>query len=123
MGYYPAVVQADQIYRTRENRGFCKHNGIRLSGPALDRPRKDGRTSEDRQTTKRDAGERNAIEGKFGEGKRKYGLGHIRARLAQTSEAVITLQLLVMNLERRLHVLFYLIFSLLSHGRPPLNSQ
>lgn len=117
MGFYPAVVQADQIYRTRENRRFCKQHGIRLSGPALGRKPKNGPTSEDRQVAKQDTGERNAIEGKFGEGKRKYGLGCIRARLAKTSESVITLQLLVMNLERRLRVLFCLIFTLLSRSR------
>jgi IS5 family transposase len=121
MGYYPAVVQADQIYRTRENRSFCKQHGIRLSGPALGRPPKDGQTNEQRQITKQDAGERNAIEGKFGEGKRKYGLDRIRARLAQTSESVITLQLLVMNLERRLRVLFCLIFTFVFRRRPALN--
>src|SRR5690606_17618364 len=120
MGYYPAVVQADQIYRTRENRNFCKQHGIRLSGPALGRPPKDGQTSEQRNLVKQDAGERNAIEGKFGEGKRKYGLGRIRARLAETSESVITLQLLVMNLERRLRSLFWLFFAILFRGRPAL---
>jgi transposase, IS5 family len=114
MGYYPAVVQADQIYRTRENRSFCKTHGIRLSGPALGRKPKNGTSSEEKQTFNRDTGERNAIEGKFGEGKRKYGLGCIRAHLAKTSESVITLQLLVMNLERRLRVLFCLIFAALS---------
>jgi len=72
---------------------------------------------QNRQVAKQDTGERNAIEGKFGEGKRKYGLGCIRARLAKTSESVITLQLLVMNLERRLRVLFCLIFTLLSRSR------
>ncbi|MFE9277887.1 MULTISPECIES: IS5 family transposase [Paenibacillaceae] len=120
-GYYPAVVQADQIYRTRENRNFCKQHGIRLSGPALGRPPKDGPTREQQNQDKRDAGERNAIEGKFGEGKRKYGLGRIRARLAQTSLSAITLQLLVMNLERRLRVLFCLIFAFLFRRRPALN--
>lgn len=117
-GCYPAVVQADQIYRTRENRKYCKQHGIRLSGPALGRPPKEGPTPAQKQITKHDAGERNAIEGKFGEGKRKYGLGCIRARLEQTSESVITLQLLVMNLERRLRVLFWLIFVFLFRGRP-----
>jgi IS5 family transposase len=117
MGYYPAAIQADQIYRTRENRSFCKQHGIRLSGPALGRPSKEGPTSEQRRITKQDAGERNAIEGKFGEGKRKYGLGLIRAHLAQTSESVITLQLLVMNLERRLRVLFFLLFNFLFRRR------
>ncbi|NTZ20804.1 IS5 family transposase [Paenibacillus sp. JMULE4] len=120
MGCYPAVVQADQIYRTRENRNFCKQHGIRLSGPALGRPPKDGQTNEQRHLAKQDAGERNAIEGKFGEGKRKYGLDRIRARLAQTSESVITLQLLVMNLERRLRVLFCFIFSILLRRRPTI---
>jgi hypothetical protein len=121
VGFYPAVVQADQIYRTRENRSFCKQHGIRLSGPALGRKPKNGPTSEERQVAKRDTGERNAIEGKFGEGKRKYGLGCIRARLAKTSESVITLQLLVMNLERRLRVLFCFIFSMLSRSRLALS--
>lgn len=54
-----------------------------------------------------------AIEGKFGEGKRKYGLGRIRARLEETSGAVIALQFLVMNLERRLRLLFFFIFRML----------
>jgi transposase, IS5 family len=121
MGYNPAVVQADQIYRTRENWAFCKQHGIRLSGPALGRKPKNGLSSEEKQVAKQDTGERNAIEGKFGEGKRKYGLGCIRARLAKTSESVITLQLLVMNLERRLRVLFCHILTMLSHGRLALN--
>jgi len=119
-GRYPKVVQADQIYRTRENRRFCKQHGIRLSGPALGRPPKEGSTPKQKQITKQDAGERNAIEGKFGEGKRKYGLGCIRARLEQTSESVIILQLLVMNLERRLRSLFWLFFAILFRGRPAL---
>ncbi|QCT03680.1 transposase [Paenibacillus algicola] len=122
MGFYPAVVQADQIYRTRENRSFCKQHGIRLRGPALGRKPKNGPTSEEKQVLKQDTGERNAIEGKFGEGKRKYGLGCIRARLAKTSESVITLQLLVMNLERRLRVLFFLIFTMQSRGRLALKA-
>ncbi len=55
-------------------------------------------------------GERNAVEDKFGEAKRNYGLGLIRARLRQTSETVIAMQLLVMNLEKRLRLLFWLLF-------------
>lgn len=105
-GFYPKAVLADQIYRTRENRTFCKTHGIRLSGPALGRPVQGEEAAEQRRVARQDASERNAIEGKFGEGKRKYGLGRIRARLATTSETVIALQLLVMNLERRLRDLF-----------------
>lgn len=121
-GCYPAVVQADQIYRTRENRRICKEHGIRLSGPALGRPPKGGSPKEQRQITKQDAAERNAIEGKFGEGKRKYGLGLIRARLEETSEVVIHLQLLVMNLEQRLRLLFVLLFGFVFRRRMNLIS-
>ena len=37
-GHYPERVLADKIYRNRENLGYCKLHGIRLSGPALGRP-------------------------------------------------------------------------------------
>ena len=37
-GHYPERILADQIYRTRENRKYCKMHGIRLSGPKLGRP-------------------------------------------------------------------------------------
>jgi IS5 family transposase len=108
-GYYPKEILADQIYRNRENMAFCKANGIRLSGPKLGRPSKEDNLAEQKRLTYQDSCDRNAIEGKFGEGKRRYGLGRIRARLVQTSESMIALQLLVMNLERklRLFVVFF----------------
>ena len=105
-GHYPKVVLADQLYRNRENLAYCKERGIRLSGPKLGRPSINEGTRELKRIAYQDATERNAIEGKFGEGKRKYGLGRIRARLAQSSFTVVALQVLVMNLERRLRVLF-----------------
>ena len=55
-----------------------------------------------------DASERNVVEGKFGEGKRRYGLG--------LRETVIALQFLVMNLEHKLRVLFCLFFGKLFEG-------
>lgn len=79
-GHYPEAKLADQIYRNRENRRFCKEKGIRLSGPALGRPSKE-KTQTQKQLAKLDAAERNAIEGKFVEGKRHYGMGLIFARL------------------------------------------
>jgi hypothetical protein len=39
-GYYPSSVHADTVYRTRENRKYCKDRGIRLSGKPLGRPKK-----------------------------------------------------------------------------------
>ncbi|MDD6203493.1 MAG: transposase, partial [Firmicutes bacterium] len=40
-GHYPGRVLPGKIYRNRENLAYCKERGIRLSGPALGRPRKD----------------------------------------------------------------------------------
>ena len=54
--------------------------------------------------------ERNAIEGKIGEGKRRYGLDLVMARLPETSGSVIAMQVLVMNLGKILRDLFGSIF-------------
>ena len=54
---------------------------------------------------------RNAIEGKFGQGKRRFGLGRIMAKLSDTAESSIAITFLVMNLEQLLKQLFMLIFS------------
>lgn len=108
-GVYPEAVMADKIYRNRDNLNYCKKLGIRLSGPPLGRPAKDLELFREQKKQERlDAGIRNAVEGKFGEGKRFYGLGRIMARLKETSETVIAMQLLVMNLERRLRILILL---------------
>lgn len=120
-GFYPEAVLADKLYRTRDNLQYCQGLGIRLSGPKLGRPAKGEQTTHKR-IERQDAAERNAIEGKFGEGKRKYGLGLIRARLQQTSASVIMLQILVMNLERRLRLLFVIILSLLQNTFRPINA-
>jgi IS5 family transposase len=117
-GHYPKEILADQIYRNQENRAFCKERGIRLSGPPLGRPSQQVDAAAMKRAAREDAGRRNAIEGKFGEGKRKYGLGRIRARLENTSGTVIALQLLVMNLERRLRLFFVFFFKMLLANAP-----
>ncbi len=105
-GHYPEVVQADKIYRNRENLKYCEERDIRLSGPRLGRPPADKeKQREQKRLERQDASERNAVEAKFGEGKRRYGLARIMARLKETAESVIYLQFLVMNLEHRLRVL------------------
>jgi len=110
-GYYPEAVLADTIYRTRENRAYCKEHGIRLSGPRLGRPSKDKQiTATQKRTERQDASERNEIEGKFGEGKRRYGLGLISACLQQTSETAISLSLLLMNIGKILRDSFLAFF-------------
>jgi hypothetical protein len=106
-GFCPKAVVVDKIYRNRENINFCKSLGIRLSGPPLGRPAKDLELLKAQRREERlDAKVRNRVEAIFGEGKRLYGLGRIMARLRETSETVIAMQLLVMNLERRLRILF-----------------
>jgi len=102
-GNYPERVLADKIYRTRENLKYCETKGIRMNGPKLGRPPKDKELYRQQcRLEQSEAGERNAVEGKFGEGKRAYNLGRIKMRLQGTSEAGIHLVFLVMNLEKRL---------------------
>jgi hypothetical protein len=111
-GCYPESVHADQIYRTRDNRRYCKKHGIRLSGPPLGRPKmmtesNASELKEQRRIHRQDELDRIAIEGKFGQGKRRFTLSRIMAKLAKTSEAVITMSFIVMNLERLLSILLY----------------
>ena len=53
-----------------------------------------------------DQRQRNAVEGKIGQGKRRFGLGLIREKLAVTQGSTIALNVLVMNLEKLLELLF-----------------
>ena len=96
-GYYPASVHADRICRTRENRAWCKERGIRMSGPPLGR-----RPAHVSKATKKQAQEdekaRQAIEGKFGQAKRRFNLDRVMAKLDNTSQTVIEIAFLVMNL-------------------------
>ncbi|NOY84565.1 MAG: transposase [Nitrospirae bacterium] len=51
--------------------------------------------------------ERITIEGKFGQGKRRFGLSRIMAKLKVTSETMIMLPFIVMNLEKMLTKALY----------------
>ena len=106
-GYYPASVHADAIYRNRDNLNFCKIHGIRLSGPKLGRPPKVV-SAKDKKLARQDARDRIPVEGAFGVAKRRYSLGLIMTRLQETSESVIAMQFLVMNLAHRLRFIFAL---------------
>ena len=98
-GFYPESVHCDRIYRTRENRKYCKERNIRISGPALGRPPKDGSNALKRQQ-RQDEIDRIPIEGKFGQAKRRFSMNRIMAKLASTSESVIAIIFMVMNLEK-----------------------
>ncbi len=89
-GCYPRELLADQIYCTRSNRAALKEKGIKLLAKPLGRP------SAVQQHVS--PGERNPIEGKFGQAKTAYGLNRIKARLRGTSESWIACIILVLNL-------------------------
>ena len=95
-GHYPSRILADKIYRNRENLSYCKEHGIRLSGPALGRPRK-GETR-DKAQDYRDECER--VERRFSLAKRKCGMGLVTAKLQETAAHVIAMSVLVLNLRK-----------------------
>jgi len=104
-GYYPASVHADKIYQTRKNRKYCKDNDIRITGKPLGRPHKkteENKEKLDKEKKQRyqDDVDRIAVEGRFGVGKRKYGLGLIKSKLKETSETDINVSILVLNLDK-----------------------
>jgi transposase, IS5 family len=131
--FYPESVHVDQIYRTRENRRYFKKHGIRLSGPPLGRPKKvtevnAAQLKQERHTHRQDELDRNAIEGKFGQGKRRFTLDRIMAKLARTSEAVISIAFIVMNLEKILASLLCFLLCLcrmcrIALARNPLDAR
>lgn len=94
-GRYPERVLADQIYRTRKNRAYCKANRIRMSGPALGRPRQ--MTSEEKKQSYSDNTDRIEIERGFSLAKRCYGLGLVHTKLDITTRSSIALSIIAMN--------------------------
>jgi IS5 family transposase len=82
-GCYPKDLLVDKIYSTRDNRKELKEKGINLIGKPLGRPSLAAQIV-------LSPGERNPIEGKFGQAKTGYGLDRIKARLQETSESWIT---------------------------------
>ena len=92
-GFYPRIVKADKIYCSRENRMMLKEKGITLRAKPLGRP-----SSATALSNHVSPGERNPIEGKFGQAKTAYGLNRVKARLKITSESWIAGIILVLNL-------------------------
>lgn len=97
-GYYPARILADKIYRNRDNLSYCKEHGIRLSGPALGRPKKD--ESRNNAQDYKDECERVEVERKFSLAKRKCGIGLVTAKLQETAAHVLAMSVLVLNLRK-----------------------
>ena len=97
-GHYPERVLADKIYRTRDNLSYCKQHSIRLSGPALGRPKKDAVI--DKKQNYIDECERVEVERKFSLAKRKCGMGMIVTRLKETTCHSIAMSVLLLNLRK-----------------------
>lgn len=105
-GHYPARILADKIYRNRENLAYCRQRGIRLSGPALGRPKKD--SDADKRLAYLDECERVEVERCFSLAKRKCGMGLVTAKLQETASHVIAMSILVLNLRKIQHALLLL---------------
>lgn len=101
---YPKMVLADQIYLNRENRKYLKEKGIEMVGKPLGRPPLEKQTAQQKYHKKKKAAKRNSVEGRFGVGKRGYGLNNIKARLAETSESWVNAIIFTMNLFKLLEV-------------------
>jgi hypothetical protein len=80
----------------------------------------------DRRQFVDDQRRRNAVEGKIGQGKRRYGLGLIREKLPATQGSSIAMNVLVMNLQKLLELLclfFVLCWQLLVTAARALSSN
>ena len=97
-GHYPARILADKIYRNRDNLSYCKEHGIRLSGPALGRPKKG--EARDKSQDYKDECERVEVERRFSLAKRKCGMGLVTAKLQETAAHVLAMSVLVLNLRK-----------------------
>jgi hypothetical protein len=96
-GMLPSKILADQAFTSRENRRLCKELGIKLMGKPLGRPPK-GVIPD---ISKKDIGDRNEVEGKFGTLKTRYSWNRIMARLPETGKTVIAVAAFAMNLAKR----------------------
>lgn len=109
-GRYPERVLADKIYRTKENRAYCRKNGIRLSGPRLGRPSKDNRA--DKKQEYQDNTDRIEVERFISRSKRCFGMGLIVTKLETTQLTSVALSVFVSNLFRIQRRIFAVIFSI-----------
>ena len=83
-----------------------------MSGSPLGRPPKNV-SEATKQQAREDEKIRNAIEGKFGQAKRRFSLNRVMAKLPHTSETAIAITFLVMNLSQVLRQVFCLFYAYL----------
>ncbi len=78
---------------------------------------------EERKIMIQDARVRNAVEGKIGEGKRKYGLGLIRGKVKETSETMIAFAMIAIEPCPLVEGLIFSFFPMAILGRNRRNSE
>ncbi|MFX0200485.1 MAG: transposase zinc-binding domain-containing protein [Candidatus Hodarchaeota archaeon] len=84
---------------------------IRLAGPMLGQlPMQEEKRIAAQKQARQDELDRIPIEGKFGQGKRRFSLSKIICKLSETSETAIAVVFLVMNLEKWLQSIFFVLF-------------
>jgi hypothetical protein len=111
-GCYPSRILADKIYRNRDNLVWCRQRNIRLTGPALGRPKKD--EVRDKKQDYKDECERVEVERRFSLAKRKCGLGLIVTKLEETISHSIAMSIVVLNLRKIQHTLLQELFEWLA---------
>jgi len=126
-------VIGDKIYGTQENRKYLKSLTIHFSGKPLGRPPILSKSEQrlERRKRREEQSIRNRIEGKFGEGKRRYSLDRqvdvsdcVKAKTKLTSESWIATVFFVMNLAAWLREdLFLSFFKLLDIVKERLMNQ
>ena len=65
-----------------------------------------------KEIQRQDEAVRNAVEGRFGVGKRKYKLDKILTKIKGSSETLIALVFMVMNLEKAIALLAFIFLSI-----------
>ena len=83
-----------------------------MNGPKLGKPTSDPAIrKQELHMEWLESGERGDIERRFGISKRCYSLGGVTAKLQHTSEVMIYLSVLTLNLQKRLRLLLCLFFT------------
>jgi IS5 family transposase len=95
-GYYPELIQVDQIYGTNKNRAWCQERNIRMTVKSKGRQKQ--KSQYEKRKMRKELSERNQVEGKIGQAKQGYRLNQIKAKLSDTSNAWIGITLFITNL-------------------------
>ena len=87
-----------RLHRNRSNLAYCKERRIRVSGPSLGRPKKDAVV--DKKAEYKNICDRVEVERAFSLAKRRFSLTQIRTYLKETTQTVIALSILALNLSK-----------------------